>query len=94
MSRPPATLLWIALATACAGVAVAQSSGGDFATTRQVIAGGGNAASGAGFTVVTTAGQPSVELAAGGPFVVRGGFHVPAELTDTLFSDSFEGATP
>ena len=35
-----------------------------------------------------------LELAAGGPFVVRGGFHVPAELTDTLFSDGFEGATP
>lgn len=94
MSRRSATLLWIALATACAGVAVAQSSGGEFAITRQVIAGGGNAASGAGFTAVSTAGQPSVEVAVGGPFVVRGGFHVPAELTDTLFSDSFEGATP
>ena len=93
MSRRISTLVWISLAAACAGTALAQSSGGDFTITRQVVSGGGSAASGDGLTVVATAGQASVGLATGDPFAVRGGFHVPAEI-DALFSDGFEGATP
>jgi len=94
MSRRTFTLVWISLATACVGTAVAQSTGGDFTITRQVVAGGGSAASGDGLTAVVTAGQPSVDVATGGPFAVRGGFHAPAEITDAVFSDGFEGATP
>ena len=93
MSRRTATLFRLTLATACVGSALAQSSGGDFTITRQVVAGGGSAASGDGFTAVATPGQLSVDPATGGRFVVRSGFHVPADV-DSLFSDGFEGATP
>lgn len=85
---------WIGLAMACAGTALAQSSGGDFAITRQVIAGGGASASGGGFAAAATNGQASVDVATGGAFAVRGGFHVPADLNDPLFSDGFEGVAP
>ena len=93
MTTRTSTLVWICLATACVGTAVAQSSGGDFTITRQVVSGGGSVASGDGITAVATAGQASVDVATGGEFAVRSGFHVPAEI-DAVFSDGFEGATP
>lgn len=45
---------------ALAGVAAAQSSGGDYGITREVIAGGGTRATGGDYSVVTTAGAAQV----------------------------------
>lgn len=88
------TFRWIGLAMVSAGTALAETSGADFAITRQVIASGGSSAGGGAFATVTTSGQASVDVASGGAFILRGGFHVPADLNDPLFSNGFEGATP
>lgn len=80
-----------ALAAVAGGGSLAQSAGGDFAITRQVIAGGGASASAGDFGVVGTAGQSAPGISSGGDFTIRGGFHVPADRDDALFSDGFEG---
>src|SRR5690349_2669745 len=53
MYRRTSTLVWSCLLIAGAGTALAQS-GGDFAITRRVVAGGGSAASGGDFAAVAT----------------------------------------
>jgi len=84
---------WV-LAAMAGGVALAQSAGGDFAITRQVIAGGGSSAQGGDFGVAATAAQAAAGISSGGEFTVSGGFHVPAPRGDPLFSDGFEGVLP
>lgn len=74
-------------------IALAQSIGGDFAVQKESIAGGGNESAGGDFGALVTVGQTSAGLQSAGPFVVRGGFHLPA--TDTavpisIFRDGFE----
>lgn len=92
--RKSSTILCWALAAAIAGSALAQSAGGDFAITREVIAGGGGSAQGGDFGVAATAAQPATGVSSGGDFTVRGGFHVPVARGDPLFSDGFEGVLP
>ena len=92
--RKSSKILGWALAAAVAGSALAQSSGGDFAITRQVIAGGGTSAQGGDFGLAGTAAQAAPGVSSGGAFTVRGGFHVPAPRGDPLFSDGFEGVLP
>ena len=93
MRKSSKVLGWVVAATA-GGVALAQSAGGDFAITRQVIAGGGTSAQGGDFGVAATAAQPARGTSSGGDVTVRGGFHVPVPRGDTLFSDGFEGVLP
>ncbi len=92
--RKTSKVLGWALATVAGGVALAQSSGGDFAITRQVIAGGGTSAQGGDFGLAATAAQSAPGISSGGDFTVSGGFHVPAPRGDPLFSDGFEGVLP
>jgi len=92
--RKSSKVLGWALAAAAAGNVLAQSAGGDFAITRQVIAGGGTSAQGGGFGLAGTAAQATPGVSGGGDFTVRGGFHVPVPRGDPLFSDGFEGVLP
>lgn len=84
-----------ALVLALAGTALAQSAGGDFAITREVVAGGGGRATGGSFIATTTTAQPVAALSSGGDFVLSGGFQVPAgpapPLGPDIFRDGFEG---
>ena len=84
-------------------LASAQSTGGEFAITRDVIAGGGARATGGDFSVVSTVAQPASGpapggMASGGVFTLRGGFHLPTgeapPLGNDIFNDGFEGSTP
>lgn len=92
--RKSSKILGWALAASAGGVALAQSAGGDFAITRQVVAGGGASAQGGDFGLAATAAQSTLGISSGGDFTVRGGFHVPAPRGDPLFSDGFEGVLP
>lgn len=92
--RKSSKVLGWALAATAGGVALAQSTGGDFAITRQVIAGGGSSAQGGEFGVAATAAQPAVGISSGGDYTLSGGFHVPVPRGDPLFSDGFEGVLP
>lgn len=84
----------VALMLALAGLASAQSTGGNYGITRAVIAGGGARAIGGDYTAVTTIGQPAPGTQSGGDFVLRGGFHVVASSAapraDPIFSHDFE----
>lgn len=85
------TALAVALLSA-APLVLAQSSGGDFAITRSVIAGGGGDSSGGLFRLRGTVGQSVAgDTASGGEFAVRGGFWMSlAERPDPVFTDGFE----
>ena len=93
MRKSSKVLGWVVAATA-GGVALAQSAGGDFAITRQVIAGGGASAQGGDFGVAATAAQATAGTSSGGEYTLIGGFHVPVPRGDPLFSDGFEGVLP
>ncbi len=72
--------------------AAAQSQGGSFRITREVIAGGGGDAGGGSFQLVGTVAQYAAADQAGGSFRLRGGFHAPhGGTSDGIFADSFEG---
>jgi hypothetical protein len=83
-------------ALCCLGTsaAFAQSSGGAFTITKQVIAGGGGEVQGAPYTAVVTIGQALAGTQSGGTFQLIGGFHAPAvalpPTDDAVFKDSFE----
>jgi len=85
----------IALILLLPAVAFAQTapSGGPYVMNKQAIAGGGAAASAAGLTLVGTVGQAATQVAAGGTYVLSGGFHGPAPAgspLDPVFRDGFE----
>jgi hypothetical protein len=72
--------------------AVAQSQGGAYRITREVIAGGGSTADGGAFRLVGTVAQYAAAEQAGGGFRLRGGFHAPTGApSGRIFADSFEG---
>jgi len=81
------------LATALVGGAAdAQSSGGTYRITREVIAAGGVRASGGSYDAITTSGQAASGVQSGGAYVLRGGFHVPAATAlggGRIFADGF-----
>jgi hypothetical protein len=77
----------------CITCAVAQSSGGAFAITRQSVAGGGGRIQGAAYVAVVTTGQAAAATQSGGGFRLSGGFHTPAVIVaapDAVFKDDFE----
>jgi hypothetical protein len=84
------------LALVATPVATAQSTGGDFALTRSVVAGGGRAAEAGPFRAASTLAQPALGTASGGDFVLSGGFHVPTGIAPggPIFADGFEGVSP
>ncbi len=88
-----AVLLISGLVLTAASV-LAQSSGGEFQVTKSTIDAGGGASSGGEFELTGTIGQPEADsrAAAGGEFVVAGGFWANAEggIDDDIFSDGFE----
>ena len=90
--------LFGALLVAAGSQAVLAQASGDFAITREVVAGGGAAASGGTFTLVGTASQYAPGRASGGDFLLHGGFHVPDDAQSprdaAIFRDGFEGALP
>ena len=78
----------IALILLLPALAFAQTapSGGVYVMEKQVIAGGGATASAVGLRLVGTVAQSATQLAAGGPYVLSGGFHRPLDL---IFRDGF-----
>ena len=89
-------LTFVLACLAFAGTAIAQSSGGDFALTRDVIAAGGGQAAGGDFAIVGTTAQAVPGIAQGGDSTLRGGFHLPAADTppqgSDIFSNGFEAS--
>jgi hypothetical protein len=83
----------ITLCCLSTSVAFAQSSGGTFTITKQVIASGGEV-QGAPYAAVVTMGQAVAGMQSGGTFQLIGGFHAPAvappPTDDAVFKDSFE----
>lgn len=76
-------------------LALAQTppSGGPYRMPKQVIANGGATASAVGWSVTGTVGQSAVQVVAGGPYQLTGGFHGPAVSggpSDLIFRDGFE----
>lgn len=72
---------------------MAQSSGGSYALTRQLIASGGSRAVNGGAILTGSIGQSATAVATGGSFELSGGFHVRASgdpLPDALFRNGFE----
>ena len=67
---------------------VGQAVGGDFALTRDVVAGGGTHMTSADFAVTATHAQPAVDMQRGGRFSLQGGFHQPVDKL--IFADGFE----
>ena len=68
-------------------------SGGPYRLPKQVIASGGATSSAMGWSVTGTVGQSAVQVAAGGPYRLTGGFHGPAAAgspSDLIFRDGFE----
>jgi hypothetical protein len=68
-------------------------SGGPYVLNKQVIATGGATASAAGLSVIGSVGQSAVQVVAGGPYELTGGFHGPAVTggqADALFRNGFE----
>lgn len=77
-----------------AGFAVAQS-GGDFAVSKSVVAGGSADATGGAFHGAATTGQHDAGTMGGGSFSVQGGYWAGCAATaaDTIFRNGFEAAS-
>lgn len=95
--HPPRTILRriASLALCCLGIgtASAQSSGGAFVITKQVISSGSGQVRGAPFKAEVTLAQSAPGVQSGGTFQLVGGFHTPvaaAAAPDAVFKDSFE----
>ncbi len=89
IGQPRWIIAWAALL--CGTIASAQSSGGSFAVTQSVIAGGGGKSSAGNFSVEGTAGQAQTATSLGGTFSLSSGFWHGAAPPDRVFRDSFEG---
>ena len=67
----------------------------DYRIDWQAINGGGGVSTAQGTTLAGTIGQPSPGYSDGGDYQLTGGFWVAAPLvSDRIFSDGFQGATP
>ena len=81
---------------AISGSVPAQSSGGPYVLRKQVIASGGERASGVGTVLTGTLGQPEAAVQTGSGYRLTGGFHAPraaAPPPSRIYCDGFE-ATP
>lgn len=68
-------------------------TGGSYSLPRQVIAGGGNRASGGSYVLTVTAGQSATGPAGAGSYALQQGFHTASTsgpLPDALFRNGFE----
>lgn len=68
-------------------------TGGPYSLPKQVIAGGGGTASAPGLSLTGTVGQSAVQVAAGGPYQLTGGFHGPivtGAQPEPIFRNGFE----
>ena len=65
------------------------------AEPRHAISGGGGISSAGGVTVAGTLGQPAPGYSDGGGYQLSGGFWLAAPLvSDRIFIDGFQGASP
>jgi hypothetical protein len=73
-------------------IALAQSSGGDFAITKSTIDNGGGISTNGDFSLTGTIGQADAnhQISTGGEFALAGGFWADATVIDLIFKDSFE----
>ena len=85
-------LVALSLGGACATQGHAQSSGGPYAVTSVVIAGGGDAIAGGSYQISSTLGQPATSILSGAGFVIVDGFWAPVGglLGDLIFADGFD----
>ena len=93
MRKSILTLLAVLLVTATPSISLAQSSGGDFETTKSTIDNGGGTSSGGDFSLTGTIGQhdASTQISNGGDFSLANGFWASAQPSqNTIFSDGFE----
>jgi hypothetical protein len=93
MKRARTVLAFLALLPAA--LALAQSSGGEVAIPRTVVAAGGGSSSGGAFELSGTIGQAlAAPASTGGGMALSAGFWTAGEtpeLPDAIFSDGFEG---
>lgn len=67
----------------------------DYRIDWQAINGGGGVSAASGTTLAGTIGQPAPGYSDGGSYQLTGGFWVAApRVSDRIFSDGFQGATP
>lgn len=67
----------------------------DYRIDWHAINGGGGVSAADGTTLAGTIGQPSPGYSNGGGYQLHAGFWIAAQpVTDHIFSDGFEGATP
>lgn len=84
-SRAAALLLLLPAATTLA----------DFQIDWQAVSGGGGVSHAGGLMLTGTVGQPAPGYSDGGGYQLTGGFWVAAPpVSDRIFIDSFQGATP
>jgi hypothetical protein len=86
------TLLAVALSAAAAPSAQTPT-GGPYALTRQLVAGGGERVSGGAYVLVGSIGQAATGQAGAGSATLEQGFHrstAGAPLPDMLFQNGFE----
>lgn len=90
MKRAARWLMPVLIALA-AGAALAQSSGGDFAVRKSVIAAGSAQAQGGDFHVAATAGQHDTGAMSGGDFTAKAGYWpVAGPPDDRIFRNGFD----
>ena len=87
-----AALVALSLGSACVTQGHAQSSGGPFAVTSVVIAGGGDPIAGGSYQISSTLGQPATSTLSGAGFVIVDGFWAPVGslLGDLIFANGFD----
>ena len=86
------TTLSLTLIFLISAIALAQSSGVDFAITKSTIDNGGGTSSNGEYTITGTIGQADAnpQISTGGEFALAGGFWADATVIDLIFKDSFE----
>lgn len=91
MKRVRATLSFT-LIFLISAIALAQSSGGDFAIIKSTIDNGGGTSINGDFSLTGTIGQADAnhQISTGGDFALAGGFWADATIIDLIFEDSFE----
>lgn len=88
--RRPAVALAMLSLCAAAALSAGTPSGGSYSLPKQVIAGGGSAASGGSYQLVGTIGQSVTGPTTAGSTQLQQGFHAGQPGSDELFNDSFE----
>lgn len=86
------SMLLIPLAAHCLLLTVSAQSGGNYAITQSVIAGGGQNSTGGNYSVAGTVGQTVAgQATSGGIYNVNAGFWLPQQLAPTAATVSVSG---